>query len=77
LGSEVAFRYVAGWSATNIPEAIKQAVALVAAGMQSNLLPGSITSYKAGDTQIVRAVASVLDTDTLNNLSSFKAHLFA
>lgn len=74
--NEVAFRYVAGWSQNNIPDAIKQAVALLAVAMQSNLLPGNITSYKAGDTQIVRAAATILDADTMRNLSSFKAHLF-
>lgn len=74
--NEVAFRYVAGWSQSNIPETIKQAVASLSVAMQTNLLPGNITSYKAGDTQIVRAAATVLDSDTLISLKAFAAHQF-
>jgi hypothetical protein len=44
--------------------------------MQTNLLPGNIISYKAGDTQIVRATATILDSDTLSQLNAFKAYQF-
>jgi hypothetical protein len=74
--NEVQIRYVAGWSQTNIPETIKQAVAALAVAMQTNLLPGSIISYKAGDTQIVRAAATILDADTLSQLNAFRAYAF-
>jgi hypothetical protein len=75
--SEVNIRYVSGWSQSNVPELIKQAVAALASGMQNNMLPGNITSYKAGDTAITRAAGTILDADTLRNLSAFRAYTFA
>jgi hypothetical protein len=74
--SEVNIRYVSGWSQANVPDLIKQSVATLAVGMQSNLLPGNITSYRAGDTQITRAAGTILDADTLRNLAVFKAYAF-
>lgn len=75
--NEVQIRYVSGWSQSNLPERIKQAVATLAVAMQTNLLPGNITSYKAGDTQIVRAASTILDADTQRYLKTFNAHQFA
>jgi hypothetical protein len=75
--SEVCIRYVSGWSQSNIPELIKQSVAALATGMQNNMLPGNIISYKAGDTAITRAAGTILDADTLRNLSTFRAYAFA
>lgn len=75
--NEVQIRYVSGWSQANLPERIKQAVSTLAGAMQTNLLPGNITSYKAGDTQIVRAASTILDADTQRYLKTFSAHQFA
>lgn len=75
--NEVNVRYVSGWTQANVPEQIKSAVAQLATGIQNNLLPGNILSYKAGDTQIVRGVATILDSDTMKIVRAFKSFQFA
>lgn len=75
--NETLIRYVSGWSQANIPEAIKQSVAALAKGMQNQMLPTNIISYKAGDTQITRAAATVLDQDMQRQLKAYSAHQFS
>lgn len=75
--SEVKLRYVAGFSAANVPPAIKQACASLVKAMQARPTLGDIRSYKAGDTQIVNFTSSALDDDVRRALDPWVANTFA
>jgi len=74
--TDVKLRYVAGWPATAIPEGVKQATAALTLAIRDKPLPGNIISYKAGDTAITRALASLLDVDTTRMISRYSAFTF-
>lgn len=74
--TEVKFRYIAGWSIAGIPEPIKQATAMVGTAIQSGQFPGNALKLKAGDHEIQRGVATVLDTDMMRMLAPYRAHMF-
>lgn len=76
--SEVNIRYVAGFTYAQLPSAVKQACANIVAmlGMYPELA-GNTKSYRAGDTQIERFVASNLDADVKGMLSPYRARGFA
>lgn len=70
--TEVKFRYVSGWSLNDIPEAIKQATALLANAITQGQFPGNALRLKAGDHEIQRAVTTVLDVDTHRLLYAYR-----
>lgn len=75
--SDVRLRYVAGWSAGNLPGPIKQATANIASTVLATAdIPGQLKSIRAGDHQIQRFAASNLDPDTKALLEPFKARVF-
>ena len=74
--SDVRLFYVAGFSQTNIPAAIKSATAAaITAGLNSADLAGGLKSARAGDTAIERFGNSILDNDLRNQSDMFKARL--
>lgn len=76
--SEVNIRYVAGFTYAQLPGAVKQACANIAVmlGLYPEMV-GNMKSYRAGDTQIERFVASNIDADVKALLSPFRARGFA
>lgn len=74
--SEVKLRYVAGFPASSVPGAVKQACAMLiqAAVNVPNL--GNVKMYKAGDTQIENWAASFLSDDIKMALQPYMARLF-
>lgn len=76
--SEVSIRYVSGFTYAQLPGSVKQACANIVS--QLLLYPemvGNVKSYRAGDTQIERFVASQLNDDTKSMLSPYRARSFA
>ncbi len=74
--SEVKLRYIAGFSAANLPSAVKQTCAAMIQAIAATPRMGNVKMYKAGDTQVENFVASVLDADTLAALQSYVARMF-
>lgn len=74
--TEVKFRYVAGWPVDGVPDAVKQATAMLAYAIQNGQFPGNALRLKAGDHEIQRAVATVLDQDMKRMLAPYRAHMF-
>lgn len=82
--SKVRMSYVAGYSYEGLPSIIKQACAdltNIIAYNDSMNLPGAITGFKQGDTQITRfggkgASFSLMDDDIKNRLQQFRARSF-
>jgi len=73
--TDVKIRYIAGWPIGGIPEEIKQATAMLANAIQAGQFPGNALKLKAGDHEITRGVATVLDVDMMRVLVPYKAHL--
>lgn len=74
--SEVNLWYVAGWNYASLPDPIKFACAEVV--QVTGQLPdmGQVLTYKAGDTSISRAAATVLSDDTRTMIEPYRARLF-
>ena len=76
--TDVRLRYVSGWSQSNLPTDIKQAVAnIVRAAIDSPFFGGNIKVMKAGDATLERFSASSIDKDTQALLQPYKTLLMA
>jgi len=71
--SEINLWYVAGYSAANLPPAIKSACAQIILAKSQMPAAGNVKSYKAGDTQITLASSSYLSDDTKELLAPYRA----
>lgn len=75
--SEVRMRYVAGFSAANLPQAVKVACATIVVQQQNfPELSGSIKAFQAGGSRIERFADSMLDEQTRRELEAFKVRGF-
>jgi hypothetical protein len=74
--TRIRLRFVAGWTAAELPFAIKQACATLVASMGAAIIPPNFKSYKTGDTEIVRFAASQMDEDTKRNLLPYQTRAF-
>ena len=69
----VRVNYIAGWSYSTLPFAIKQAVAnIVNATIATPELAGNIQTLKAGDSTITKFRGGIMDQDTINMLAPFR-----
>lgn len=74
--SEVRVSYIAGFSASQLPDIIKAATANIINAQSASPLNGNLKLIKAGDTQMERFMDTVLDSDTRLMLSTFKARTY-
>ena len=75
--SDIRVFYVAGYSQANIPPVIKQVMAnIITAGLATFDLQGGVKSSKAGDSQLQRFRASLIDEDTYRQLAPYRARWF-
>ena len=75
--SEVRLRYLAGWSAAQLPLDVKQATANLVRAIIDQGLSANVESYSAGDTKLARFSDTLLDADTKAMLAPYRARLFA
>ena len=73
--SDVRIEYIAGYAVGNVPDPVVHATAAVASALigSSSELGGQVRLMRAGDTEIQRFAASVLDDDARRSLEPFKA----
>lgn len=75
--SDIKIKYVAGFTATNIPDDIIRATAQVAQAMISSGQYGpSVKTVAAGNARIERFQSSYMDSDTKTLLERYRARLF-
>jgi len=74
--SEVRLRYLAGWSAAQLPLDVKQATANLVRVILDQGLSANVESYAAGDTKVQRFSDTLLDADTKAILAPYRARLF-
>ncbi|MFI5022784.1 MAG: hypothetical protein ACHQRJ_14180 [Alphaproteobacteria bacterium] len=74
--SEVRLRYLAGWSAAQLPQDIKQACANIVRAILDQGMAANIESYSAGDTRVKLFSDTLLDADTKAMLAPYRARLF-
>ena len=74
--TEVRIHYVAGYLASEVPDAVKFAVANLVNTQLNVPLQGNLKSMKAGDTSLERFMDTVFDTDTRNQLNPYKARMY-
>jgi hypothetical protein len=74
--SEVNLWYVAGYAQANLPDAIKAVCAKLVLATLNNPVDANWKSYRAGDTQIQRFAASLIDDDSKLLLNPFRAKLY-
>jgi hypothetical protein len=75
--TEVRVNYVAGFSSSGIPDAIKLAAAKIIDAQVKTPLNGNIKLMKAGDTQLERFIDATLDNETRKMLSVYRARAYA
>ena len=75
--SEVRLRYVAGWSQSTIPPAIKQAVANIISAFGDTPTTANIRSITAAGISMSRQAASFLDDDTKRMLEPYALRSWA
>jgi hypothetical protein len=75
--SEVKLRYVAGFPASAIPDAVKMAVASMIPAMIANPVKGNVKMFKAGDTSVTNFAASIMNDDTKTALAPFAARVYS
>lgn len=74
--SEVRMSYVAGYTYENLPAIIKLACANIISAQVNSPLQGNLKLIKAGDTTMERFLDTVLDADTREMLSMYKARVY-
>jgi hypothetical protein len=75
--SDVRLRYVAGYSAANLPGAIKAATSTAVQSAQNfPELVGNLKSLQAGGSKIERFADTLLDAGTQATLQSFAARVW-
>lgn len=74
--SEVRMAYIAGYPESNVPVAVKRAVASLAKAIAESPASSSVSVFKAGEVQMERFVASVLDEDLRMMLSPYRANVY-
>lgn len=75
--TDVRLHYVAGFSSTSIPDAIKLATARIIDSQMKTPLNGNVKLMKAGDTQIERFIDSVIDSSVRQMISGYRARTYA
>ena len=77
--SEVRFRYVAGWSAANLPYDIKQATANIVMAIQDLPVSAAVKGLRssAGGISVDRFGATLLSEDTKALLTPYAARVYA
>lgn len=70
--SEVKVRYVAGFSAANLPDGVKMACAQLMQALQMNPVYGQVKTSKAGETTLENFVASSLSDDVKAMIDPWK-----
>lgn len=76
--SDVRLYYVAGFSQNNIPSVVKAATAaIINAKLNTDGLQGGLKIARAGDTMLQRFENTVLDEDTRQQLSIYKARMYS
>lgn len=75
--SEARMCYLAGFTASSIPDIIKLAAANIINSQLASPLNGNLKLIKAGDTQMERFLDTVLDSDTRLMLKSYRARTYA
>ena len=72
--SDARIRYVAGFTASAIPDPIIRATAAIAAAMQATSnFAGQVKSLQAGGSKMDRFFASNVDADTMRALAPYAA----
>ena len=75
--SEARVRYVAGFPASNVPDAIKNAVSFVVQQLiRFPEMGGNTRSLRAGDTEVGKFADTLLDADTKATLDPFRSRAF-
>jgi hypothetical protein len=75
--TEVRVRYVAGFAATSIPDAVKSACAMLASTIADAPALGAVKRYQAGGTAIERFADTLIDGDTKRALLPYQAKAMA
>ncbi len=71
--NEVRFSYISGFQASALPYQIKQATANILKAIGESPAGASIKTFKAGETQMERFLASIIDDETRLMLGPFVA----
>lgn len=71
--SEVKFSYIAGFQASALPYQVKQATANVVGAIVEAPASANVKSFKAGETQMLRFIDSIIDGDTRSLLAAYTA----
>lgn len=74
--TQVRVAYVAGFTYASLPFGVKRATATIARAINESPAGASVSVFKAGEVQMERFLASVIDDDTRMMLSPYKASLY-
>jgi len=74
--TEVRVAYLAGYPVNSVPLAIKRATASIAKAINDSPASASVSMFRAGEVQMERFVASVLDEELRSMLSPYKANIY-
>lgn len=74
--TQIRVSYVAGWSYTALPTAIKQACANIIRAAQDNPISGNISSFTASTYKTTKFADTLIDGDTKTILTPFKTKIF-
>lgn len=74
--TRVYLAFVTGFPFSALPIEIKQATANLILNNQAQAIPGNIKSVKAGDTQMTKFAASIIDDDTKAMLNRYRVRQF-